>query len=70
MEGLDIAIKSLVKACTQSDKEKCLKKVSRRFYMVCRQAGMKREDILSLATEIIDCFTEDIKSLRGKVEGE
>jgi|WetSurMetagenome_2_1015567.scaffolds.fasta_scaffold1757404_1 hypothetical protein len=70
MDSLDVAIKSLVKACTQADKAQCLKKVSRKFYTVCRQAGMRREDILALATEIIDCFTEDIKSLRGKVEGE
>ncbi|MHC9539197.1 MAG: hypothetical protein AB9903_06725 [Vulcanimicrobiota bacterium] len=67
-ESLEDTITQVVSAATQNEKAVALKKVSRKFYAVCRRLGMRREEILSLATEIIDCFTEDINSLKENVE--
>jgi len=67
MNGLKNAIKRVLIAHSQAAKSKALKEVSREFYRVCYSAGMKREEILVLSTEIIDCFTEDIKILKEKV---
>ncbi|MDQ7824404.1 MAG: hypothetical protein RDV48_16500 [Candidatus Eremiobacteraeota bacterium] len=66
--SLESAFQAVIEAQTQSEKSHALKKVSRKFYFMCRHAGMKREDILSLATEIIDCFSEDIKALKINVD--
>jgi hypothetical protein len=67
-ESLEDTITQMVSARTQTEKSMALKKVSRKFYSVCRRLGMRREEILSLATEVIGCFTEDIKSLKENVE--
>jgi len=68
VESLEDTITQVVSARSQEEKSVALRKVSRKFYSVCRRLGMRREEILSLATEIIDCFTEDINSLKENVE--
>ncbi len=68
MESLEETIRHVALAGTQGEKTQALHRVSRKFYAVCRRLGMRREEILSLATEMIDCFTEDINSLKDNVE--
>lgn len=66
MDGLKEAIESIVNASSGHSKTQAMHKVSKHFYFLCRKMGMKKEDILSLATEIIGVFTEDMKVLQSK----
>lgn len=67
MEGLKRAIEKCVEASSSTERKSSLKKAGKEFYKACLIAGMKREQILEFATEIIDCFTEDIKVLKKTI---
>jgi hypothetical protein len=65
---LQDAIESVVTTGSQVQRVAAIKRVSRLFYWTCRQAGLERNDILSLAAEIVGCFNDDIKGLQHKLE--
>jgi len=67
---LSKSILKIIHASSEADKKKCLRNTAKMFYITCVKAGLKRPQILSLATEVIGCFTEDINCLKNVVEKE
>lgn len=65
---LSKSILKIIQSTSEVERKKRMKDTAKYFYFTCVKAGLKREQILSLATEIIGCFTENLECLKQNIE--
>lgn len=67
MDSVQLLMKNIVKASSIDARKEMIHKLSKRFYLMCREEGMEREVFLELATDLLDVFTVDLALFQNMV---